>query len=271
MLETVITLKPHVGVAPRDDVVLGLGAGVAEAALRPVTPDHISAEQLVNELNEALKLPGVSNAWTMPIKARIDMLTTGIRTPVGLKVSGADLQRSRTSAPQIEALCRRAGHAQRVRRAHGGGYFLDFEWKRDELARYGLSIEEAQAVVQNAIGGENVTTTVEGRERYPVNVRYLRDFRSDLERLSRVLVPAIGTARRFPRADRRHQGAAGPAMIRTKNGPLTGYVYVDVAGRDIGSYVEEAKRLVREKVQLPVGYTLVWSGQYENMARVRAA
>jgi copper/silver efflux system protein len=136
----------------------------------------------------------------MPIKARIDMLTTGIRTPVGLKISGADLTRSRRSARRSRRCCRRAGHANVFAERTGGGFFLDIEWNRDELARYGLSIDEAQAVVQNAIGGENVTTTVEGRERYPVNVRYMRDFRSDFDALERVLVPASGGQRQIPLA-----------------------------------------------------------------------
>ena len=145
-------------------------------------------------MNEALQLPGVSNAWTMPIKARIDMLTTGVRTPVGIKIYGADIAdierdrhaRSKSLLPSVDGT--RSVFAERT----GGGYFLDFDWKREELARYGLSIDEAQTAVMSAIGGENVTTTVEGRERYPVNVRYMRDFRSDLRRaIGRVLVPAM--------------------------------------------------------------------------------
>jgi Cu(I)/Ag(I) efflux system membrane protein CusA/SilA len=153
----------------------------------------------------------------------------------------------------------------------GGGFFLDIEWNRDELARYGLSMDEAQTVVQSAIGGENVTTTVEGRERYPVNVRYMRDFRSDLDALGRVLVPASGGARQIPLGQLATiKVATGPAMIRNEDGLLTGYVFVDVDGRDLRSYVEEADRLIREKVKLPPGYAALWSGQYEAMARVRA-
>ena len=153
----------------------------------------------------------------------------------------------------------------------GSGFFLDIEWNRDALARYGLSVEAAQGVVQNAIGGENVTTTIEGRERYPVNVRYMRDFRSDTDAIARVLVPASDGQRQIPLGElARVKVATGPAMIRNEDGLLTGYVFVDVAGRDISSYVDEASRVVREQVKLPPGYAVLWSGQYEAMARVRA-
>ena len=206
MLETVITLKPQ---SEWRRVPTWYSAWAPEwlkPVFRHVTPDRISTEELVNQLNEALKLPGVSNAWTMPIKARIDMLTTGIRTPLGLKISGADLaddrgdrqRRSRRSCPRC------AGTRNVFAERTGGGFFLDIDWNRDELARYGLSIDEAQTVVQNAIGGENVTTTVEGRERYPVNVRYMRDFRSDLDALGRVLVPAVGRRAADPARPARH-------------------------------------------------------------------
>jgi Cu(I)/Ag(I) efflux system membrane protein CusA/SilA len=153
----------------------------------------------------------------------------------------------------------------------GGGFFLDIEWNREALARYGLSVEGAQSVVQNAIGGENVTTTIEGRERYPVNVRYMRDFRSDTEALARVLVPASEGQRQIPLGELASvKVATGPAMIRDEDGLLTGYVFVDVAGRDISSYVDEASRVVRQQVKVPPGYAVLWSGQYEAMARVRA-
>jgi Cu(I)/Ag(I) efflux system membrane protein CusA/SilA len=147
------------------------------------------------------------------------------------------------------------------------GYFLDFDWKRDELARYGLSVEEAQAAVQNAIGGENITTTVEGRARYPINVRYMRDFRSDLAALGRVLVPA-GGSRQIPLSDLAEiRPASGPGMIRDEGGLLTGYVYVDVAGRDPGGYVREAQEVVRSKVTLPAGFAIIWSGSRGDAAR----
>jgi Cu(I)/Ag(I) efflux system membrane protein CusA/SilA len=271
MLETVITLKPHAEWRRVPTWYSGWAPEWLKPVFRPITPDHISTEELVNQLDQALQLPGVSNAWTMPIKARIDMLTTGIRTPLGLKISGADLRTIEDIGTQIEALLPSVRGTRNVfAERTGGGFFLDVEWNRDELARYGLSMDEAQAVVQNAIGGENVTTTVEGRERYPVNVRYMRDFRSDFDALSRVLVPASGGERQIPLGQLATiKVATGPAMIRNEDGLLTGYVFVDVDGRDLDGYVEEADRLIREKVKLPAGYAALWSGQYEAMARVR--
>jgi Cu(I)/Ag(I) efflux system membrane protein CusA/SilA len=242
-----------------------------KAAFGHITPDHISPEQLVDEMNAALQMPGVSNAWTMPIKARIDMLTTGVRTPVGIKVYGSDLKQIEQIGTEIEGILPKVRGTRNVfAERTGGGYFLDFDWKREEMARYGLSIEDVQAVLMSAVGGENVTTTIEGRERYPVNVRYLQDFRSDINRLSRVLVPTMDGKTQIPVSQLADiKLSSGPAMLRDENGMLNGYVYVDVAGRDVGSYVEEAKQIVREKVKLPAGYTLIWSGQYEAMQRVR--
>ena len=215
-------------------------------------------------------MPGVTNAWTMPIKARIDMLTTGVRTPVGIKIYGADIKEIERIGTEIEAALpavqgTRSVFAERT----VGGYFVDFVWKRDELARYGLSIDDAQMVVMSAVGGDTVTTTVEGRERYSVNVRYFRDYRSDVDRLRRVLVPTMGGKMQVPLAQLADvRVVSGPAMLRNENGMLNGYVYVDVAGRDVGSYVEEAKRVVAAQVKLPPGYALEWSGQYEAMQRV---
>ena len=272
MLETVITLKPTSEWRHVDTWYSGWAPEWMKRVLRHVTPDHISQEQLIEEMNAALSYPGVSNAWTMPIKARVDMLTTGIRTPVGLKISGGDFAEIEKIGTAVEAVLpavrgTRSVFAERT----GSGFFLDIEWNRDALARYGLSVEAAQSVVQNAIGGENVTTTIEGRERYPVNVRYMRDFRSDIDALAHVLVPASEGQRQIPLGElARVKVATGPAMIRNEDGLLTGYVFVDVAGRDISSYVEEASRVVREQVKLPPGYAVLWSGQYEAMARVRA-
>jgi Cu(I)/Ag(I) efflux system membrane protein CusA/SilA len=229
----------------------------------------MSPEQLVDQMNAAVKLPGVSNAWTMPIKARIDMLSTGMRTPVGLKIHGDDLTKIQEIGTQVEAVLpsvrgTRSVFAERT----AEGYFLDFDWNREALARYGLTIDDAQAAVQNAIGGENITTTVQGRARYPINVRYMRDFRSDLESLGRVLVPA-GGSRQIPLSDLATiTPASGPGMIRDEGGLLTGYVYVDVADRDPGGYVREAQEIVRDKVKLPSGFAITWSGQYESMERV---
>jgi Cu(I)/Ag(I) efflux system membrane protein CusA/SilA len=222
-------------------------------------------------MNVALQIPGVANTWSMPIKARIDMLTTGVRTPIGIKIFGADLNEIQRLGIQIEGLIpqvpgTRSVFAERT----GGGYFLDFKWNRDEIARYGLSIDDVQAVVMNAVGGENVTTTVEGRERYPVNVRYARDLRSNVDKLQRVLVPVMNGQAQVPVSQLASvELSAGPSMIRDENGLLDGYVYVDISGRDIGGYVQDAKKLIREKLNLPPGYTLTWSGQYESMERVR--
>jgi copper/silver efflux system protein len=199
------------------------------------------------------------------------MLTTGVRTPVGIKIFGADLNEIQRIGTQIEGLIpqvpgTRSVFAERT----GGGYFLDFKWNRDEMARYGLSIHDVQAVVMSAVGGENVTTTIEGRERYPVNVRYSRDLRSDVDRLKRVLIPVMNGQAQIPVSQLASvELSAGPSMIRDENGLLDGYVYVDIAGRDIGGYVQDAKKLLREKLKLPPGYTLTWIGQYESMERVR--
>jgi Cu(I)/Ag(I) efflux system membrane protein CusA/SilA len=272
MLETVITLKPESEWRRVMTWYSGWAPEWVRPALRHITSDHISEEQLIEEMNAALAYPGVSNAWTMPIKGRIDMLTTGIRTPAGLKISGADFAEIEKIGMAIErALPAVQGTRNVFAERTGSGYFLDIEWNRDALARYGLSVEVAQSVVQNAIGGENVTTTVEGRERYPVNVRYMRDFRSDIDALRQVLVPVSDGERQIPLSELASVTVTtGPAMLRNEDGLLTGYVFVDVAGRDVSGYVEEASRAVRERVKLPPGYAVLWSGQYEAMARVRA-
>jgi len=271
MMETVIVLKPETEWRKVDTWYSSWAPKWAKAIFRRFTPDHIATGQLVEEMNQALKIPGTSNAWTMPIKARVDMLTTGIRTPVGIKIYGADSKKIEDLGTQIEALLPKVRGTRSVfSERTSGGYFLDFKWNRDELARYGLSIDDANDVVMSAIGGENVTTTVEGRERYPVNVRYMRDYRSDPDALKRVLVPTMDGQTQVPLAQLADiEVVSGPAMLRDENGMLNGYVYVDVAGRDIGSYVEEAKQAVRDKVKLPSGYSFAWSGQYEAMQRVR--
>jgi len=227
-------------------------------------------EKLVNEMDQALRIPGTTNAWTMPIKNRIDMLTTGVRTPVGIKILGADLKTIEGIGTHLEMILKdvpgtRSVYAERA----AGGYFLDFNLKREELARYGLTVADAQTVILSAIGGEEITTTVEGRERYSVNVRYARELRDDLDKLKRVLVPTP-SGQQIPLAQLAEiELVQGPAMIRNENGLLAGYVYVDVAGRDVGSYVMEAKKIVAKKLYLPSSYALLWSGQYENMLRVR--
>jgi Cu(I)/Ag(I) efflux system membrane protein CusA/SilA len=271
MMETVIVLKPETEWRKVDTWYSSWAPKWAKTIFRRFTPDHISTDQLVEEMNQALKIPGTSNAWTMPIKARVDMLTTGIRTPVGIKIYGADIKKIEDLGTQIEALLPKVQGTRSVfSERTSGGYFLDFKWNRDALARYGLSIDDAQDVIMSAIGGENVTTTIEGRERYSVNVRYMRDYRSDPDKLGRVLVPTMDGQTQVPIAQLAQvQVVSGPAMLRDENGMLNGYVYVDVAGRDIGSYVEEAKKVVRDNVKLPSGYSFAWSGQYEAMQRVR--
>jgi Cu(I)/Ag(I) efflux system membrane protein CusA/SilA len=227
-------------------------------------------EKLVDEMDKKIRLPGVANAWTMPIKNRIDMLSTGIRTPVGIKIFGPDLTKIEEIGRDLEMVLNsvpgtRSVFAERV----AGGYYLDFDVKREEIARYGLMIEDIQMVIETAIGGETITTTVEGRERYPVSVRYARELRDDPEKLKRVLIPTSNGAQ-VPLAQLAElRLASGPAMIRDEDAQLAGYVLVDMAGRDIGSYVEEAKRKVAEQVQLPAGYTLTWSGQYEFIQRAK--
>ena len=271
MAETIITLKPVSQWRKTDTWYSAWAPDWIKPLLRHITPDHISQDDLVDQMNQAVALPGVSNAWTMPIKNRVDMLTTGIRTPVGVKVFGADINTIEQIGRHIETLLGKVSGTRSVfAERTGGGYFLDVAWKREKLARYGLSVADAQSVVMNAIGGENVTTTVEGRERYPVNVRYQRAFRSDTGAIGRVLVPAMNGQQQIPieqLADVKL--TPGPSMYRDEDGMLSGYVYVDVAGRDIGSYVNEAKGVVSRGLHLPAGYTIAWSGQYESMARVR--
>jgi len=272
MMETVVVLKPRDQWPKRPRWYSDRAPKWLQPLLRLGWPDHQSTAELIygpGGLNERLQLPGVVNAWTMPIKARVDMLTTGVRTPVGIKVLGPDLNRIQEIGQHLEhALKDVPGTTSVFAERTAGGYFLDFDLKREALARYGLTIDQANMVVMSAVGGESVTTTVEGRERYPVNVRYLRDYRSTVDRLKRTFVPAMNGAQ-IPISQLADiKLLSGPGMIRDENGRLSGYVYVDVGGRDIGGYVTDAKRAVKEKVQLPVGYTLVWSGQYENMQRV---
>jgi copper/silver efflux system protein len=271
MLETVIILKPKSEWRKADTWYSSWAPEGAKDLLRRITPDHISQEELIGQMNEALKVTGLSNAWTMPIKGRFDMLSTGLRTPVGIKITGDNLAAIEDIGTRIESLLpsvrgTRGVFAERT----SGGYFIDFEWDRDELARYGLSMREAQAAVENAIGGDNVTTTVEGRERYPVNVRYKRDFRSDLGALKRVLVPVSGGQKQIPLGHLAAIGMnSGPSMIRNENGLLTGYVYVDIAGRDPNGYIDEADSLLRKELKLPTGYAFAWSGDYKASQRVR--
>ena len=269
MMETTVILKPREEWRAKERWYTGKLPGFLLPLVRPLWPDRISWDELVAEMDRALRIPGVTNAWTMPIKARIDMLTTGVRTPVGVKIFGPDLAELERIGARIEALLpdvagTRSAFAERA----AGGYFVDVTPRPEELARLGLTIADLQEVVMFAIGGENVGTVIDGRARYPVNLRYPRELREDLETLGRVLVDTPAGAR-VPLAQVADLAiVSGPAMLRNENGFLASYVYVDVAGRDIGGYVKEAKERVRRHVALPAGYSLQWSGQYENMLRV---
>jgi Cu(I)/Ag(I) efflux system membrane protein CusA/SilA len=273
MMETVILLKPHSQWPKLPRWYTDWAPEWVQGMLRRAWPDHKSTEEFIygpGGLNEAMQFPGVVNAWTMPIKARIDMLSTGVRTPIGIKVRGPDLDVIQDLGQHIEMVLKDIpGTASVYAERTAGGYFLDFDLKREELARYGMTIAQAEMAIASSIGGENITTTVQGRERFPVNVRYFRDYRSSIERLKRTLVSTMD-GKQIPMAQIADiKLRSGPGMIRDENGRLTGYVYVDVSGRDIGGYVEDAKKAVIEKVSMPPGYTLVWSGQYEYMERVK--
>ena len=269
MMETTVVLKPE-SEWRKVHRWYSWMPGFLQAPFRPIWRDRVTWEDIVSELDRKLKIPGVTNAWTMPIKNRIDMLSTGIRTPVGIKIYGADLKKIETLGTRLETILKdvkgtRSVFAERVT----GGYFVDFDIKREQIARYGLSIKEVEMVIMSAIGGEPITTTVEGRERYTVNVRYARELRDDLPKLRRVLVPTMSGAQIPLEQLADIKLVLGPAMIRDENGMLAGYVYVDIAGRDVGRYVSDAKKAVQKELQVPTGYSIVWSGQYENMMRVR--
>lgn len=268
MFETVINLKP-------------------ESEWR----EGMTVEKLINEMNERLTIPGVANSFTMPIKARIDMLSTGIRTPVGIKIMGSDLQKIEDIGLRLEGLIRevegtRSVYAERVTT----GYFLDMKVNREKIARYNLKVDDVNEIIQSAIGGMNVTTTIEGRGRYPVNVRYYRELRDDIEKIKRTLVPVMmDDERRFlswiemqdNSTDNKSPSniaqiplsqlvdieiVKGPTQIKSEEGLLTSYVYIDFSGRDVGSYVNEAKRKVAS-LKIPEGYRLEWSGEYEYMIK----
>ena len=249
MFETVINLKPE-----KD------------------WPPGMTLDTLRAAMDEALRLPGVSNAWTQPIRARIDMLSTGIRTPVGVKVFGPDLGTLATLATQVEQVVRSVpGTTSAFAERLEGGHYLEIAPDRDAIARYGISVGDVQAVVAAALGGETVTTTVEGRERYGVIVRYPRDLRDDPRAIAeQVLVPTPGGAMVPLGQVAKVSLTGGPPSIRTEDAQLVAYVYVDMQGRDIGGYVDDATRAVREKVQLPQGYRVEWSGQFEYLQHAKA-
>jgi Cu(I)/Ag(I) efflux system membrane protein CusA/SilA len=232
----------------------------------------LTVDGLIAELDKALQFPGVSNAWTMPIKARTDMLATGIRTPVGIKVLGTDLAKLEKLARQIEGVVKTVPgtssvYAERVI----GGYYLDVVPDRDALARYGLMVSDVQDVVSSALGGETITTTVEGRERYGVNLRYPRDLRSDPQSIAREVLVAMPGGGTVPLGEvAAIKLARGPTTIRTENGQLAVYIFVDIRDRDLGGYVADAKAAVAANVQFPPGAYAVWSGQFEYLERAEA-
>jgi Cu(I)/Ag(I) efflux system membrane protein CusA/SilA len=248
MMETIVNLKPE-----------------AE------WPSGMTVDKLVQQMDRALQFPGVSNAWTMPIKARIDMLSTGIRTPIGVKIYGPDLTGIDRLSRQLEAAIRSvpgttSAYAERVE----GGYYLEILPDRAALARYGLTVGDLQQTILTALGGEPVTTTVEGRERYTVNVRYPRAFRSDPQSIAeQVLVQGPGM--NIPIGQLASiKLTQGPPMVRTENAQLVNYLYVDMQGRDIGGYVADAQRAVAQKIQIQPGYRIEWSGQFEYLERAKA-
>jgi Cu(I)/Ag(I) efflux system membrane protein CusA/SilA len=247
MLETTITLKP-------------------ESEWRK----GMTIQKLVQEMDKAIQFPGLTNAWTMPIKTRVDMLSTGIKTPVGIKLMGENLQVLSDLGEKVEAVMRQVPgtlsvYAERVT----GGNFLDYKINREEAARYGLTVGDVQDVILTAVGGMNVTQTVEGLERYPVNIRYASELRDTPEKLRRILVPTMNGAQ-IPitqLADIRI--VKGPPSVKSENARKNAWIYVDLKGIDVGTYVKMAQKIVREKVKLPPGYSMVWSGQYEYMVRAQ--
>jgi Cu(I)/Ag(I) efflux system membrane protein CusA/SilA len=232
----------------------------------------MTTDKLIAEMDKALQFPGVANAWTMPIKARIDMLSTGIRTPIGIKVFGKNLEEMERLAKEIESVVKTvpgttSAFAERIT----GGFYLNIEPDRVQLARYGMAVGDLQEVIGTALGGEMVTTTVEGRERFAVTVRYPRELRSDPQQIAReVLVPTLGGAMVPLGQVARVEVAKGTPGIRTENALLSAYIYVDIRERDIGGYVADAKQAVAQQVKFPPGYYITWSGQFEYMERAIA-
>ncbi len=249
MFETVINLKPE-----------------------DQWPAGMTVDKLIADMNAALTFPGVSNAWTMPIKARIDMLSTGIRTPVGVKVYGNDLDRLDRLSAEVERVLRAvpgttSAFAERVL----GGYYLNIEPNQEALARYGLTVDDVQNTIQTALGGESVTETVEGRERYSVNVRYPRDFRDNPQTIASQVLVNTSSGAAIPLGEVASISIGqGPPSIRTENAQLVDYIYVDMQGRDLGGYVADAQKAVASSIKLPPGYHVEWSGQFEYLERAKA-
>jgi Cu(I)/Ag(I) efflux system membrane protein CusA/SilA len=258
------------GTSPTDNSPMGMVNTTVVLKPRDQWRSGMTFEKLQAEMDAQLQFPGFPNVWTQPIRNRLDMLLTGIKTPVGIKVFGSDLTVIEGIGRQIEQILQsvpgtRSVYAERVSQ----GYFTDVRIDRDAIARYGLRIQDVQDVIQSALGGENITETVEGRERYPVNVRYARDFRESIPALERVLVRTPAGANVPLGQLAAIELTTGPAMVRDEDTRLAGYVYVDTATRDIGGYVDQAKAAIARSLQLPAGYTLQWTGQYEFQVRAR--
>ena len=238
--------------------------------LRHFSSDRLTMEELIRQMDAAVKFPGLSNSWGYPIKIRIDMLSTGIKTPVGLKILGPDLEVLNRLATQAEAIFKNipetgSAFAERVT----GGYYLDFDIKRREAARYGLTVGDVQDVIATALGGQNLTYTVEGLERYPVNLRYFQNYREDLPSLRRILIPTPSGAQ-IPMdqvADIKvHQG---PPMIKSENSRPSAWLFVDVRDIDVGTYIKKAQAAIQAKLKLPPGYSYIWCGEFEYMEQAR--
>jgi Cu(I)/Ag(I) efflux system membrane protein CusA/SilA len=231
---------------------------------------NMTMQKIRTELASRLKLPGLSNTWVMPIRTRIDMLATGIKTPVGVKIAGPDLNLIQSIGEQIENVLRQipgttSVFSERVASAH----YIQIDIDRLKAARYGLNVEDIQDIVEIAVGGMDIAQTVEGRERYPINLRYPREIRDSLEKLQ--LLPIVtSSGATIPLSEvAKVYIAEGPDMIRSENARLNGYVYVDIAGRDLSSYVYDAQQAVNNQVKLPPGYSISWSGQYEYLERAK--
>ena len=231
-------------------------------------PEGMTREKLVEKLDQAVKIPGLTNAWTMPIKTRIDMLSTGIKTPVGIKIAGPDLKVLQDIGKEIEDVTRTISGTRSVyaERSAGGNY-VDFDIDRNSIARYGLTVGDVQNVFMSAVGGMNITQTVEGLERYPVNLRYQRDYRDNIDALKRVLVPLPGGGNIPLEELGTIVVKKGPPMIKSEDARPNSWVYIDIENIDVGTYVQNAQKIIAQKIKLPQGYSLIWSGQYEYMER----
>jgi Cu(I)/Ag(I) efflux system membrane protein CusA/SilA len=271
MLEAVITLKPR-SEWPRTHTWYSSWAPEwLKGPLRHFVPDTISTDELVAEMNSALRVPGLSNSWTMPIRGRVEMLTSGIRTPVGLKILGDDPRRLDELGQQVAAILSTVRGTRDVfAERTDQGYFLDVNWRREELARFGVTVRQAEELLSSAVGGDNISTVYDGLARYPVNVRYLRDFRSTPEALGHVLVnSATGQPIQIKQLADIHV-SSGPAMIRDENGMLAGYVYVDLEGVGVGTFMANAQKALQRHLTVPSGYSWEWGGQTEALQRSRS-